>query len=160
MIIFCSILLRMRNVSDIVQKTKTHIRGSISFFFRKSCLYNVEKYFRAGQATGYSMRLSILRCIPKATNTHSEYVMLAAFSTATMVVKKASHCCVIRTLSVLLDENCSTTTCSNKVLLLLHRTTDKPFILLLSLDLLYLKTLKLKHKILFFSKILRLGNRR
>jgi len=41
----------------------------------------VEKYCRAGQATGDSMigRLRIACWIPKATNTHSEYVTLTAF---------------------------------------------------------------------------------
>jgi len=43
----------MRNVSDkIVDKIKTHILSSISFF-RKSCRLwdNVEKYSRAGKVT-------------------------------------------------------------------------------------------------------------
>jgi len=32
-------------------------------------------------------RMRIARWIPKATNTHSDYVMLIAFSTATMVAR-------------------------------------------------------------------------
>jgi hypothetical protein len=39
--------------TDVVENIKTHILRSVTFIFRKSChLYdNVEKYFRAGQAT-------------------------------------------------------------------------------------------------------------
>ena len=48
-----SILLRMRNISDkIVEKIKTHILWSITFYRKWCCLWdNVEKYCRDGQAT-------------------------------------------------------------------------------------------------------------
>ena len=51
------ILLRMRNVShNVVEKNKTHILCSVTFFW-KWChfLGNVEKYGRAGQATDGSV---------------------------------------------------------------------------------------------------------
>jgi hypothetical protein len=55
-----------------------------NIFLRKSCLLwdNVKKYFRAGHATDEN----IIRCmrftclIGKARDTHSEYVILIAFS--------------------------------------------------------------------------------
>jgi len=54
------------------------------FFFRKSCRLwdNVEKiYCRAGHATDVNIiqRMRIASEVPRATNTHSEYVMLIAF---------------------------------------------------------------------------------
>ena len=54
MIISRSVVLRMINVFDkVVDKIKTRILCSINFSFWKSCRLwdNVEKYFRAGQAT-------------------------------------------------------------------------------------------------------------
>jgi len=43
--------------TQFVEKIKTHILCSITFFFRASCRLwdNVEKYFRAGQATDGNM---------------------------------------------------------------------------------------------------------
>jgi hypothetical protein len=41
---------------------------------------NVEKYYRAGQATVAIWRMRTACWIPKATDTHSEYVILIAFS--------------------------------------------------------------------------------
>jgi len=39
-IIFCSLLLRMRNVSDkIIEKIKTHILHSVTFFWNLCCLW-------------------------------------------------------------------------------------------------------------------------
>jgi len=80
MIISHWILLRMRNVSD---KIKTHIARSVTFFPRKSYSLwdNVEKYdriWRAKDDIAWSMLIS--RWIPKATNTHSQYVIFIAFS--------------------------------------------------------------------------------
>jgi hypothetical protein len=49
----------------------------------------MEKYGTAGQATdGDIVRYTSTACwIPKTTNTHSEYVILIAFSTATMITR-------------------------------------------------------------------------
>ena len=86
------ILLIMRNVSDKeVDKIKTRILCSVAFF-RKSCHLwdNVEKYCRAGQATDDSIirRMRIACWIPKATNIHSECVILVSLDTATVVARK------------------------------------------------------------------------
>jgi hypothetical protein len=40
----------------------------------------VEKYFRAGQATDDDMAQAHCMLVPKATDTHSEYVILIDFS--------------------------------------------------------------------------------
>jgi len=43
--------------TKVVQKIKTHILGSVTSFFRKSCRLwdNVEKFWRVGQATDVNM---------------------------------------------------------------------------------------------------------
>ena len=82
MIIFRSILLRMRNVSD--KSCRENQRTIISFnYFRKSWFLwgNVKIHCAAGQATDDNMiRLMHFACwITKATYTHSECVILIAF---------------------------------------------------------------------------------
>jgi len=77
----------MRNISHkFVEKIKTHILCSITFFF-KSCrlLDNVEKYCRAGQATDDNMAhahcmldnlgLQTYTHTHTHTHTHTEYVV-------------------------------------------------------------------------------------
>jgi len=51
------ILKREMFQTTVVEKIKTHILCSKTFFFRKSCLLwdNVQKYCRAGQATDNNM---------------------------------------------------------------------------------------------------------
>jgi hypothetical protein len=65
-----------------VEKIKTHIYVQKLFFSKNCAVYeNVEKYCRPGHATDDN----IIRCmriacwVPKATNTHSEYVIHLAF---------------------------------------------------------------------------------
>ena len=52
----------------------------------------MEKYGTDGQATDDDIigRMRTVCWIPKATNTHSEYVTLIAFSTATILQERAS----------------------------------------------------------------------
>jgi hypothetical protein len=65
-----------------VEKIKTHILCSVTFF-RKSCRlsYNVEKYGRAIQATDDNIiqPMRFVCWVTKATDTHSEYVILIVF---------------------------------------------------------------------------------
>jgi hypothetical protein len=72
----------MRNVSNVLQKIKTHILCSITFS-RKPCRLwdNVEKYGTARQTTdGNIIRRMRFACwITKTTDTHSEYIILIAF---------------------------------------------------------------------------------
>jgi hypothetical protein len=64
--------------AKVVEKIKTDILCSVTFS-RKSCRLwdNVEKYCTAGHATEMPMRTACW--IPKATDTHSEYVIFIAF---------------------------------------------------------------------------------
>ena len=68
--------------TKVVQKIKTHILCSITFS-RKSCRLwdNVEKYGTARQATDDNIirRMRFACWITKATDTHSECVILIAF---------------------------------------------------------------------------------
>ena len=72
-----------------------------SFFFIISCrlLGNVEKCFRAGQATDDSMVYA--HCIPKATNTCSECVILIVFSLQQRLQERVSFY-IVRALCTLL----------------------------------------------------------
>jgi len=56
-IISCSVLLRMRNISDKSCRENQNTHFMFNNCFQKSCHLwdNVEKYFRAGQATDYNM---------------------------------------------------------------------------------------------------------
>jgi hypothetical protein len=66
-----------------VEKIKTHFTLNI-FFFGKSCrlLDNVEKYGTAGQTTDGNIiwRMRFACWVTKATDTHSEYETLVAFT--------------------------------------------------------------------------------
>jgi hypothetical protein len=68
--------------TKVVEKIKTHILCSITFF-RKSCRLrdNVEKYGTARQATDDNIirRMHFLCWMTKAADTYSEYVMHTPF---------------------------------------------------------------------------------
>ena len=68
----------------------------------------MEKYCTPGQATDDNRirRMRIACWIPKATNTHSEYVNLL-FSPMQQRFTNAPKCHVIRTVLVLLQSRCS-----------------------------------------------------
>jgi hypothetical protein len=109
MIISSQLLLRMRNASDkFVEKIKTHILCSITFF-RKSCRLwdNVEKYGRTRQATDDNIirRMCFACWVTKATNTHSEYIVLIHGNNG---YANAPQCYGIRTLSVLFTSTTET----------------------------------------------------
>jgi len=79
MIVHRSVLLRMRNVSDrIIEKIRTHILPSVSIF-RQSCRLrnNVGKYVTEPDIIVGPMRIACWNT--KATDTHSEYVILIVF---------------------------------------------------------------------------------
>jgi hypothetical protein len=64
----------------------------------------MEKYGTARQATDNNVirRMRIACWIPKATNTHSEYVIFIPFSMQQWLSERASNVTFIRTLPVLL----------------------------------------------------------
>jgi hypothetical protein len=67
--------------ANFVEKIKTHILCSVTFFLSYRLLDNVEKYCRAGQGTDDSIirRMRTAWWVTKDTNTHSEYVIVIAF---------------------------------------------------------------------------------
>jgi hypothetical protein len=73
-------------LAENVEKIKTHIPSSITFFYKQKksrrLRDNTEKYCTAGQVTDDDiiLRMRIAWWIPKATNTHSEHVILTAFA--------------------------------------------------------------------------------
>jgi hypothetical protein len=75
-------------------KIKTNIPWSLTFFPRKSCLLlsNVEKYNTTSQATiGDTIQpMHIACCVSMATDTHSEHVILIAFSRQQWLRERAS----------------------------------------------------------------------
>jgi hypothetical protein len=77
--------------TKVVEKLKTHILCSITFFRILYRLY-VEKYGRAEEATddNTTRRMRIACWITKATDTHSEYVILNAFSRQQWLRERAS----------------------------------------------------------------------
>jgi hypothetical protein len=74
----------MGKFSDkFVDQTKTHILCSTTFSQKSYRLWdNVEKYCTAGQATDDSItrRMRIARCVTKAYDTNSEYVIHIAYA--------------------------------------------------------------------------------
>ena len=78
--------------TKVVEKIKTHILCSVTFF-RKSCRLwdNVEKNIvERGRPRMTIWRIRILCWIPKATDTHSEYVTLIAFPLQQWLHERAS----------------------------------------------------------------------
>ena len=67
--------------TKVVDKIKTYILCSKTFFRKRCCLYdNIKTCGSARQFTGdTTRRMSVARCIIKATDTHSEYVYLFIF---------------------------------------------------------------------------------
>ena len=80
-IITLSFLLRMRNVSDkVVEKIKTHILCSVKFFDSRAVYEIMWKNFLVPDSSQMTIWRMLIACwIRKATNTHSEYVILIAF---------------------------------------------------------------------------------
>ena len=86
MIISRSVLLRMRNVShkSCRENQNTHfVFSDLFFFFENRVVYEImwRNMVERGQDTDGKIiwRMRFSRQIPKATDTHSEYVILIAF---------------------------------------------------------------------------------
>ena len=88
------ILLRMRNVSDkSCREFKTHILCSIFFFVSPENLAGYERMLNNKNRVGHKMtiwRMRIACWIPKATNTHSQYVILIALPQQQCLHERAS----------------------------------------------------------------------
>jgi hypothetical protein len=86
----------MRNVSEKCCRENENRHFMFNIFFpRKSCLLldNVVKDFRTEQATDGNMAHSLAYWITKATNTHSEFVILIA---STLQKLSQEHATVLR----------------------------------------------------------------
>jgi len=72
---------RVRNVSEkVVEKIETHILGSITLFSKNRAVYEVmcKNTVEPGRPQMTTWRMHIVCWMPKATETHSEYVFLIA----------------------------------------------------------------------------------
>ena len=67
--------------TNVGERIKTHILCSMTFFFEKHAVYEIKckNVLETDRRIAYS--------IPKATNTHSEYLKFPAFFTTTMVAQ-------------------------------------------------------------------------
>ena len=84
----------MRNISDkFVEKIKTHILRSVTFFRKSSNLWDkVGRYGRDGQATNGNLirRMRTACWIPKVTNIYLEYVIRIACPLQQWLLKRSS----------------------------------------------------------------------
>ena len=85
--------------TKVLEKIKTHILCSITFSENRAVYEIVWTNIVEPDRPQMTIRRMRVACwIPKATNTHPEYVITRCFSTATMVVRTRLKCYVIRTL--------------------------------------------------------------
>ena len=91
-IISCSLLLRMKNVSDKSCRENRNTHFMFKNFFRKSCRLwdNVKKKSRAEQATDEKRRMRIACWKAMTLNTHSSCVMLITFPLQHWFYERAS----------------------------------------------------------------------
>jgi hypothetical protein len=75
-----------------VEKIKTHILCSVTFLFENGALYNTNwKNLSDPERPQMTIRhMRIACCITKATNTHSEYVIIIAFPPQQWLHERAS----------------------------------------------------------------------
>jgi len=87
------VIPKMRNVSDkLIEKLKTHILCSITFFFKNRAVYEMiwKNIVERGRTKVTIWCMRIAWRIPKATNTHSEYVIIIAFLQQRWMHERAS----------------------------------------------------------------------
>ena len=93
MIVSHSVLLKMRNISDKIcrENQNTHFMFN-DFFFSENRVVNemCKNIVKPDRLQMTIWRLCIARWIPKATNTHSEHVILTAFPLQQWLRERAS----------------------------------------------------------------------
>ena len=111
--------------AKVIEKIKTHILRSIISFFENPSFYEItwKNIIEPAQATDDNIirHMRIACWIPKATNTHSEYVILTAFPLQQWLHESFY---VIRTLLVLLpsaDNNTNNAVIRTRVVVYLAR---------------------------------------
>jgi len=78
--------------TKVVEKIKTHILFSITFYFRKKrTVYEImcKNIVEPSRPQMTVQRMCIACWVPKATNTHSEHVILIAFLQQQLLPKSA-----------------------------------------------------------------------
>ena len=99
------VLFKMRSISaSSCKKIKVHTLCLVTFFITSCRLWdNVEKYVRARQDTdnGITRRMRFVWLITKATDMHSEYIIVIAFPRQQWLRERAS---VLHILPVLFKE--------------------------------------------------------
>ena len=114
MILSRGIILKMRNFAEkkVVEKFKNQISRSITFFFhpRRSCRYEImwKNILQSGRPQMILWRMRIACWIPKATNTHSEYVIIIEFPLRQWLRERAS---MLRYAYIGCIVDCSRVTC-------------------------------------------------
>jgi hypothetical protein len=75
--------------TNVVQNIKTHILGSLVFFFENHAVYEImwKNIVQRGRPHTTIWRMRIACWIPKATNTQTGCVILTVFSTTTVVAR-------------------------------------------------------------------------
>jgi len=111
LIIPCSVLLRMRNISNKIcrEKQNTHFKLHNFFFFenRAVCVIMWKNIVEPDRPQMTIWRMRFACWIPKATNTHSGYVILIAFPLQRWLHEHASmlrYTCIACLLYSLKDE--------------------------------------------------------
>jgi len=104
--------------TKVVEKIKSRILFSVTFFFENISVYEVMWKKRVEperpQMTIWPMRIS--RWVPKSTNTHSQYVILLAFALQQWLNERTSVTLYVHCLScfVLLVSNVERVVVTNK----------------------------------------------
>ena len=82
--------------TKVVQKIKIHILCSVTFFFENRAVYEImwKNTVETGRRQMTVWRMRIACWIPKATNTHSQYVILIAFPLQQWLHERASMLCL------------------------------------------------------------------
>jgi len=110
--------------TKVVVKIKTHILCSVTFLFENRVVYKImwKNIVQPGRPQMTIWRMRIVCCIPKATNTHSDCVILIAFP-LNCEGTNGSQCCILSTSPAIYQTDVFAVTYSILHLLLWDLTT-------------------------------------
>ena len=114
LIISCSFLLRLRNISDrfCIDNQTTHFISSNFSGNPAVCEVMWKNIVEPERPQMTLRRVRISRCIPKATNALSEYVLYLLLLHCNFGYMNARQCYIVGTLPVLCILRCTTYSCS------------------------------------------------
>ena len=99
-----SVILRMKHVSDksCTENQNTHIMFD-NVVFENCAVYEImwENAVERGRLQTAIWRMRVACCMPKATDTHSQYVILIAFTLQQWLHENTAKYYVLRTVTVL-----------------------------------------------------------